>query len=189
MQINRIIKRSVKISNSTFDFKSIQNRKKNDIEYMKNINNLPIEIRNKVIKSVIDFPPNYTECIYYSQYIASSVPNVKVEMGLFIKDDLHQNIDFDFSKYNANSWVEFEIEGFKTTSYVDENKEIWGMHCWNSYNGIHFDCLKDFLYKTYNKRIWIDYKQLKSVDFEFPNYQSMKLMSSVIKSFILKNRS
>jgi hypothetical protein len=94
-----------------------------------------------------------------------------------------RNINFD--QYKENSWVGYEINGFKSTSYIDENKEVWGIHCWNSYNGIHFDCLKDFLFKLSDKKVWIDYKQIRSMSFELPNYQIMKLLSTSIKSVIL----
>jgi hypothetical protein len=189
LTINKIVKKNIKVSNSAFDFKSIQNRKKYDIEYMKNIYNLPIEIRNKVINAVIDLPPNYTECIYYSQYIASSIPNVKVEMGLYIYDDLHKNVPINFNQYKENSWVKYKFDDFESTSYIDENREVWGIHCWNSFNGIHFDCLKDFLFKLSDKKVWIDYKQIRSMSFELPNYQIMKLLSTSIKSVILNNRN
>ena len=188
MITKKIFNRNFKISKSINDFRVYKNRKKTEIGYMKNIENLPNEIRKKVLNAIFEFPPHYTECVLYSQYIASSIPNVKVEMGLYIKDDLHKNIPIDFSQYDTNSWVSYDLEDFSSTSYVDENKEVWGIHCWNSYNGIHFDCMKDFLFKIENRSVWIDYKQLQSVNFEFPNYTSMKEYSNAIKSFIIANR-
>jgi hypothetical protein len=188
MMTTKIFRKNFKITKSIADFKVYKNRKKTKVEYMKNITNLPNEIRNKVMNAISEFPPQYTECVLYSQYIASSIPNVKVEMGLYIKDDLHKNIPIDFSQYDSNSWVKFDLDDFSSTSFVDENKEVWGIHCWNSYNGIHFDCMKDFLYKIDDKRVWIDYQQLQSVNFDFPNYKSMKEYRNTIKSFILVNR-
>jgi hypothetical protein len=189
MQITKTLKRNIKISNSIYDFKSLQKRKMNDVEYMKNLNNLPKEIKNKVLKAIVEFPPQYTECISYSQYIASSVPFVKIEMGLYIYKDLHKNVPIDFSQYDANSWVKYEFDDFSSTSYIDENKEVWGIHCWNSYNGIHFDCMKDSLFKIRNKQLWVDYKQIKSVDFQFPTYQSMIELKTTLRSLINYRRT
>ena len=79
------------------------------------------------------------------------------------------------SQPGGNTWIEIlELNPTlyskaHTTTYVDENGDLWGIHCWNSYKGCHFDCIKDLIIKDRNPKQWIRYKKLDDCLIDSPN--------------------
>ena len=184
----KISKKNVKIAEEMENFNLLNGRKHHYIEYMSNLENLNIDIKDKVFEAVYEFPPMQTECIYYSQYIAAIIPNVEIEVGLFLYDGLNENLGINFSKYKENSWAKFQIYGLNSISYIDENKEVWGIHCWNSYKGQHFDCMKDLIFKATDKKRWIDYAKIKNMCFTIPTKDYRFWFSNAMKEIINTNR-
>ena len=140
---------------------------KEEIRCVSNIYNLPIELQSKLSDVILEYPPFPSQCIAYSQYISSSIEGVKVEIGLFKTDGVAN--DFPYDNPKKNQWYEYNNGIFDTTTYVDENGDLWGIHCWNSYKGCHFDCIKDLIIKDRNPKQWIRYKKLDDCLIDSPN--------------------
>jgi len=134
-----------------------------EVKFVKDLKNLPTEIKDHVINETQNFDPTFGECVPLSMYLSSSIENVKLEIGVF--KTVGVGSEFRKIKPINDRWYDYEFNGGQYVLYVDDNGEKWGLHCWNSYNGIHFDSLKDFVFKISEPKEWIKYKQLQSVEF------------------------
>jgi hypothetical protein len=147
------------------------------LPYVIGFQNLPLEIKSKVVEIVNRKKPVKGQCYLYSQFISSQIDGVNQILG-FLKmgDDFR---DF-FVKYLINSGInpepfvrydDWEREGF----IFDEKYNLWGPHGWNEYRGVYFDCLNEEVYKKppMNSK-WSDYRM---IDYKrgFNYKQSQKL--------------
>ena len=189
---SKVVKKSIK---SISDFVKIVdypievfNRRTNpkkEVLFVRNLSKLPVDLKQKINKLTSKFPPSDSECVRYSQFISSSIDEVKVEIGLYklesLKDIFHGSIP------KKDGWYDIEEGSFKTQCYI-ENGEVWGIHCWNSYNDIHFDCMKDLLLKKKLPNQWIEYKNIDSVDMNFEKESLKENVVFILKNDIIKNR-
>jgi hypothetical protein len=189
---NKILKKSIKSISDFIEIVDYPSKlfkmrvsPKKDIPFVRNLSKLPLELKDKISLITKKFPPNDSECVRYSQFISSSIEGVKVEVGLYKLDDL-KNV-FEGSVPQKNGWYNLSEGLFRTQSYIEDG-EVWGIHCWNSYNDIHFDCMKDLLIKKRCPNQWIEYKNIDSISMEFEK-QSLKENSiNLIKKDILNFR-
>jgi|GEM_PF-1123978 len=129
------------------------------LKYVVSVDNLPFNVRGKIIELSKIIEPKTGECESYSQYISLNIPEVKQVRGFFqIPYTRKHKEKFIKDKYfvkNVEYNRVYSDENFKDV--VDKNGEVWSTHCWNEYNGIHFDCLKDYL--NWNEDgSWFDYR-------------------------------
>jgi hypothetical protein len=109
-----------------------------DLRYIISTDNIPLEIKEKVKEIIVTKPPRMGQCLWYSKFITSQIKDVNQVLGLF-----------ELTHYNELSYLfpKNEIVHFNGTSLVKDDKNtVWGIHSWNEYNGIHFDCLKEGVY-------------------------------------------
>ncbi len=160
---------------------------KEEIRCVSNFYNLPNEIQSKLSNAIGEYPPFPSQCIAYSQYISSSIDGVKVEIGLFNTEGVSN--DFPYKNPQKNKWYEYNNGTFDTTTYVDENGDLWGIHCWNSYEGRHFDCIKDFIIKDKNPNQWIRYKKIDDCILDSPNERVRSAIKNKLKHFMEFDRN
>lgn len=185
-KISENLKKSMKIIDYPTKVFSNKIEPKKDITYVSYLKNIPIKIKDKVADLVLKFPPNDSECIRYSQFISSSIDDVKVEIGLYNFEELQNS--FKSKIPNENGWFEMElIRGFKTSLYI-ENGVVWGIHCWNSYKNIHFDCLRDLRIKKRLPNQWIRYKIIDSINFNFDSVDTKINILNKLKNDIKMGR-
>ena len=168
--------------NKVFDEKYLP---KKDILYVSNLNNIPIDIKKTVEFIVTKFPPSDSECIRYSQFISSSIEGVKVEIGLYNFDEIQNNFGKDLP--NNNGWHKIGYSNFETSFYVEDGK-VWGIHCWNSYKNIHFDCLRDLRIRKRLPNQWVRYKLIDSLKFDFDTSKTKEKTISMIKDDLIRRR-
>jgi hypothetical protein len=133
-----------------------------ELKFVKNVENLPIEIKDDVLSKTLEFKPKFGDCIPLSMFLSSSIDGVNLEIGLFKTKNV--GIGLRVQNPKKEQWYDYFTYG-KMSVYIDENGEKWGIHCWNSYNGIQFDCLKDFKFKVVEPNEWIEYKRIQSISF------------------------
>ena len=158
----RFVKSSIDFMKSPF---VVIDKKPNifeELKFVKNVQNLPLEIREDVVNKTLEFKPKFGECIPLSMFLSSSIEGVNLEIGLFKTKNV--GIGLRIQNPKKEQWYEYGIFG-KMMVYIDENGEKWSIHCWNSYNGVQFDCLKDFKFKVEEPNEWIEYKKIQSVSF------------------------
>lgn len=126
---------------------NVKNR--TDLRYVISIDNLPEEIKSNVKKLVTSKKPKRGQCMFYSQFISSQIKGINRIVGLFQVNEI-QNLS---KKLPSNQVVDF----FGSLVYKDENEKVWGLHCWNEYNGIHFDCLKNEIFEKEDEKEFIKY--------------------------------
>ena len=153
-----------------------------DLRYIISTNNIPLEIKGKVKELLENKPPRMGQCLWYSKFITSQVKDVNQVLGLF-----------ELNHYNkiSDSFPQNEIVHFNGTSLIkDEKNIVWGIHSWNEYNGIHFDCLKDGVYDKVDKsNKFLKYKILKKIKFQsdsnISSYMNLKyeFISQSLQSF------
>lgn len=136
-------------------FENFKESKK--LPYVIGFGKLPIEIQNKVKSLVKHKPPVRKQCFLYSQFISSQIEGVNQIFGFFkikrfneIRKDL-ENVGFEIPKYK-------KIELYGSDMIFDNNGDCWGVHSWNEYNGVYFDCLNEVVYK---KDDWFDFTEYK----------------------------
>jgi hypothetical protein len=149
----------------------------NNLRFVKNIENLPSEIKDEVISKTLEFNPKIGDCLPLSMFLTSSIENVKLEIGLFKT----KNVGIGFQNQNPqkDKWYEYGIWGKKVV-FIDEYEDKWGIHCWNSYKGIHFDSLKDFVFKIEEPNEWIKYKKIQTVNFIPNNNSEVEFVKNVV---------
>lgn len=135
----------------------------------------------------MEFPPYPSECIAYSQYVSSSIEDVKVEIGLFKTNGVAK--EFPIDNPQRNKWYDYNNGIFDTITYVDDNGDLWGIHCWNSYKGYHFDCIRDFIIKKRNPNQWIRYKKLDDCLLDSPNEIVRKALKYTLIQSIIEDRN
>jgi hypothetical protein len=126
---------------------TISNR--TDLRYIISTNNIPNEIKTDVKRLISIKKPRLGQCLWYSKFISSQIPGVNQIFGLF-KVEYFQ---FLSSEIPTNQITEKNGSVF----YKDENENVWGIHSWNEYKGVHFDCLKDSIFDYYPKKEFIKY--------------------------------
>lgn len=132
-------------------------RESKKLPYVIGFENLPNEIQNKVKSLVKHKPPIRKQCFLYSQFISSQIEEVNQIFGFFkikrfneIRKDL-ENLGFKLPKYE-------KIELYGSEVIFDNNGDCWGIHSWNEYKGVYFDCLNEEIYK---KDDWFDFTEYK----------------------------
>jgi len=150
------------------EFKSFDTRKfltketlKNgkDLKYIISTDNIPNEIKKNVKEIIKKNTPRSGQCLWYSKYLTSQIKGLKQILGLFELEEYKQ-LGYLFP---TNEIIEFD----GTTLTKDEKDNVWGIHSWNEYNGVHFDCLKDGIYdKVQGPKRFLRYKILKDIKFE-----------------------
>jgi hypothetical protein len=146
----------------------------NEIKFVKNLEKLPKEIKDNVISKSNYFKPNYGECIPLSMFLSSSIENINLEIGLFKANGV--GTGFLNPNPKKESWYTYKFRGELYNVFIDENGDKWGFHCWNSYNGVHFDILKDYVFKVDEPKMWIKYKQIQSVQFIPKSFEDKKIV-------------
>lgn len=124
-----------------------------DLRYVISIDNLPEEIKTNVKNLVTSKKPYRGQCMWYSKFISSQIKGVNQIFGLF-----QVNENQELGKYLPTNKV---TTLFNTLLYKDENEKVWGLHSWNEYNGVHFDCLKNEIYEKEDNKEFIKYTILK----------------------------
>lgn len=143
-----------------FNKDSLKNIK--DLRYIISTDNIPNEIKGKVKEMIENKPPRMGQCLWYSKFISSQIEGVSQVLGLFNLDN-YTKIGHIFP---TNEIIDFN----GTTLIKDEKNQVWGIHSWNEYNGVHFDCLKEGVYDKENEeKNFIKYKILKNIKFESKN--------------------
>lgn len=134
-----------------------------DLRYIISTDNIPYEIKGKVKELIEKKPPRMGQCLWYSKFISSQIEGVNQVFGLFNLDNYNE-IGHIFP---SNEVIHFN----GTTVIKDEKNQVWGIHSWNEYNGVYFDCLKDGIYDKLNEpKTFIKYKILKSTKFNSKNH-------------------
>lgn len=165
---NKIIKKQLieiqKLTECPSDNVLLENfNNSTELKFVSSVEKLPYEIKEQVIKFSKIIKPKNGECETYSSFISLNIPEVKQVRGFFqIPYTKKHGEEFIKDKYNVN-----KIEYNKVYSdgiykdILDIHGQVWGTHSWNEYNGIHFDCLKEFL--NWNLDVeWFDYRISKS---------------------------
>jgi hypothetical protein len=138
-------------------------KKSTKLRYVVSIDKLPLVIKEKIINLSKIIEPKNGKCETYSQFISLNIPEVKQVRGFFqfpYTKELKE--EFIKRRYNVEK-VEYDrVYSDKIYKDVlDINGEVWSTHSWNEYNGIHFDCLKDYLNWNEDGE-WYDYRISKS---------------------------
>lgn len=128
-------------------------KQRTDLRYVISIDNLPEEIKTNVKKLVTSKKPYRGQCMWYSKFISSQIKGVNQIFGLF---QVNENQELGkFLPINKVTTL------FNTLLYKDDNEKVWGLHSWNEYNGVHFDCLKNEIYEKEDDKEFIKYTILK----------------------------
>jgi hypothetical protein len=119
------------------------------LPYVIGYQNLPLDIKSKVVDIVKKKKPVKGQCYLYSQFISSQIDGVNQVLG-FLK--MGKDFRDFFVSYLMNlgitpqpfvKYEDWEEDGF----IFDEKYNLWGPHGWNEYRGVYFDCLNEEVYK------------------------------------------
>jgi hypothetical protein len=124
-----------------------------DLRYVISTNNIPDEIRTDVKKLLSSKNPKRGQCLWYSKFVSSQIPGVNQIFGLFQKKEF-QILSSELPKNQL-------ISTYGTVFYKDEDENVWGLHSWNEYKGVYFDCLKDTFYDFNEEKDFIKYTIVK----------------------------
>ena len=124
-----------------------------DLRYVISTNNIPDEIRTDVKKLLSSKKPKRGQCLWYSKFVSSQIPGVNQIFGLF-----HTK---EFQLMSSELPTNQLTSTYGTVFYKDEKEKVWGLHSWNEYKGVHFDCLKDIFYDFNEEKNFIKYTILK----------------------------
>ena len=140
-------------------FKNYSFNKTSEIKWVKYYNDIP-EIKEKVNRIISKVPPKLGECYNYSKILSSSIEGVGMVFGLMLVDDLKKNLVLSHNpnKGKKNYWFSFDGCRF----YIDNENNLWNTHCWNTYKGKQFDCMRDELYDN-----WVTYRKFHEVVLDF----------------------
>lgn len=130
--------------------KSIQKSK--ELKYIDSSNNLPSQIRADVKKLICNKKPILGQCFLYSRFVSSQISGVNQIFGLYHKEEF-QKLSPEILKNTLR-----KLCGSKF--FKDSAGKVWGLHSWNEYKGIHFDCMKETHYELENEKEFIKYKIL-----------------------------
>lgn len=143
--------------------------KSTDLRYIISTSNIPEEIRNKVKNLISVKKPKIGQCMWYSRFICSQIPEVNQIFGMFqIKE-----FQVVSSCLPMNQITSLD----NTLYYKDEKGKVWGLHSWNEYKGVHFDCMKDSIYDKYEDYQFIKYIIVKKEEVKIKPELSMFLNS------------
>jgi hypothetical protein len=159
-QLSKLTEENIIISDETVLSRF---RNSNEIKYIVGLTNLPSEIREGVLNLIKILEPKVGQCELFSSFISLNIPGVRQVRGFFSDKHRKQNGEKYINlKYNPRV-LEYDMvysdDMFR--DILDVNGQVWGTHSWNEYNGIHFDCLKDFLGWNENHE-WLEYKTFTS---------------------------
>jgi hypothetical protein len=149
-----------------------------DLRYIISTSNIPEDIRPKVKNLITAKKPKIGQCMWYSRFICSQIPEVNQIFGMFQIDEFQI-----ISSYLPTN----QITCFDNTLYYKDAKgKVWGLHSWNEYKGVHFDCMKDSIYDKYEDKQFIKYMIVKKEEVrikpqlsKFLNYDYEFISSSI----------
>jgi hypothetical protein len=142
-EINKLRIKSEKfVNNSTISNKT-------ELRYIISTNNIPNEIRNDVKNLMLVKKPKRGQCLLYSKFISSQIPEINQIYGLFHKNEFQV-----LSKILPKNQL---VDMFDSIFFKDNNEKVWGLHSWNEYKGVHFDCLKDTIFDFDKEKEFIKY--------------------------------
>ena len=138
------------------------------VKYYEDIHDISNEL-NVILKNT---PPIIGECLNYSTLISSQIEGVNVVFGLMKVKKERRDYILSCNPHNGkkNLWFSFDKYRF----YIDNNNELWNTHCWNSYNGYQFDCMRDELYTN-----WVNYRYYTEKPVNFKSLDEKELFISI----------
>lgn len=128
--------------------------KRTDLRYVISIDKIPEEIRTSVKRLVSIKKPKRGQCMWYSKFISSQIKGINRVVGLFQVNEI-QDLADQLPTNQISSFSDVIL-------YKDENEKVWGLHSWNEYKGVHFDCLKNEIYEKEDEKEFIKYTILKN---------------------------
>ncbi len=127
------------------------------LPYVIEYQNLPVEIKSKVLDIVKKKSPVIKQCFLYSQFISSQIEGVKQVLGFFKLENSEYFLEYLYeTQEQIIPFKKYNILG--SDLIFDEKFNCWGIHGWNEYNGVYFDCMNEEIYK-------------KMVDYKFTEYR------------------
>jgi hypothetical protein len=130
---------------------SITNR--TDLRYIISTLKIPVEIRKDVLKLMGTKQPKLRQCLLYSKFVSTQIPGVNQIFGFFQLKEFQK-----FSSQLPTNKITF---AGNSLYFKDEKEKVWGIHSWNEYKGVHFDCLKDTYYDFNPEKDFIKYTIVK----------------------------
>jgi hypothetical protein len=139
--------------------------------------------RGALTKLVRQMPISFLTCWHVAGFIASSIPDVRIQVGLYpmvlriqksisTKDRRHLAYHEKLTKrtheeiqgnktnalFSGHKWIENKWSHTTRTLedqpiFIDKNGLPWTLHVWNSYKGQHFDALCRTLFRA-RWRLW-----------------------------------
>lgn len=147
-------------SHKFFTDETLKNVK--DLRFVISTDKIQNEIKGKVKDLLKSTPPRMGQCLWYSKFISSQIEGVKQVLGLFELKSYESIKSF----FPTNKVINFN----NTRLVKDENNIVWGLHSWNEYKGVHFDCLKDGVYNFIDDlKGFKKYRILKTIEFKSEN--------------------
>jgi hypothetical protein len=134
-------------------FKDYSFNETSEVKWVKYYSDVP-EISEKIKRVIENVPPVSGECFNYSSLLSSSIEGVNIVYGLMLVSEKTKKeiVKHNPTKGKKNIW--FSFQGCRC--YIDNENNIWNTHCWNSYKGIQFDCMRDELYEN-----WVNYRKYR----------------------------
>jgi hypothetical protein len=163
--------------------------------------------RGALTRLVRQMPITYATCWDVAGFIAASIPDVQIEIGLYrlnqptvqkkiASDDLKhreyhgQLLDQmkttirHYRNFKKNAWTHTKKTHPNFPIYIDKEGLPWTIHVWNSYNGVHFDALCRTLFspRWHRKPNWFNSTEQTWV--HWVEYRSIKSVNldSVVKA-------
>lgn len=163
--------------------------------------------RGALTRLVRQMPITYATCWDVAGFIAASIPDVQIEIGLYrlnqptvqkkiASDDLkHREYHGQllaqmkttirhYRNFKKNAWTHTKKTYPKHPIYIDKEGLPWTLHVWNSYKGIHFDALCRTLFspRWHRKPNWFNSTNQRWVHWvEYRTIKSVNL-DSVVKA-------
>lgn len=139
------------------------------LPYVIEYQNLPVEIQSKVVNIVKKKSPVIKQCFLYSQFISSQIEGVNQVLGFFKLENSEYFLNYLYlTGENIIPFKKYNIVG--SDIIFDEKLNIWGIHGWNEYNGVYFDCMNEEIYK---RNIHYKFTEYRVVDYSRElNYDS-----------------